>query len=295
MSWDFNFTEEPPAAARSAAEAAAPEAVLVIPDLHPNGVWALQALADVRELPAILALRPYLPQSEPPTLTSPVAVQLPEAGLLTDTGLPRDDVAACMFAGGLPDIEIDMLYQRGEDVMTGAIVRRDDVTAAFTRFKDSVTMTQLQVASTSLDPVVDELMTFLGNPAPSPMRDVVLPKEDFNDMAECLINSASPATDLCEVYGLSVEQASQLVDTVDKPEWTVDLGVQVHKRFAKSAISPGGVHLAMTRSGLMTTFSFSSRDTEFMSITKGTKGNIQRALAEAVNSLGTGSWGEHRR
>ena len=55
----------------------------MIPDLHPNGVWALQALADVRELPAILALRPYLPQSEPPTLTSPVAVQLREAGLLT--------------------------------------------------------------------------------------------------------------------------------------------------------------------------------------------------------------------
>ena len=58
MSWDFNFTEEPPAAARSAAEAAAPDAVLVIPDLHPNGVWALQALADVRELPAILARHP---------------------------------------------------------------------------------------------------------------------------------------------------------------------------------------------------------------------------------------------
>jgi hypothetical protein len=277
-------------------EADNPIAVSVLETTR-EGVWLLQALCGVEALPTALMLQPYVSAAGPP-IGHPGIPILRQAGALLDDQTVHPRIAEWLEALGAPDVELYGDIRRGndfKDCLHFAVVRRDDLHVAASRYEDAVTIEELARVG-SLRELVERILPLCGPPVqPVDFEPLTVPTLALIESMTDVLRGEQAASVALAGLGLSARQRRVLMQAADQPLTALSLGVVQHDSDGDH-IANAAVTVTDTIDGRIVTGPVRSEDgTWWTHISPGTIDAVARSLRALVATLPTPAWREHSR
>lgn len=266
-----------------------------------EGVWLMQALCGIEQLPSALLLRPYVSASGRPSGHPGIAI-LQEAGAVMDDQTVHPTVARWLETLSAPDIALTVDVKRpGVEFMRLVIARRDARHAAISRGgagnADNITIEEVG-AVPSLRVLFERIMVLCdrgrGPVEPASLSPITVPTADLVDgFARVVAGDHTPASALSSL-NLTAEQRRIVALAADQPLMEVAFALMVHDR--------RGDHVAMasaavtdTVEGRIVTGPILGEDgTWWTQIVPGTSDAGGAALRALVATVGT-TWENHSR
>ncbi|WP_141244923.1 ESX secretion-associated protein EspG [Mycobacterium intracellulare] len=266
-----------------------------------EGVWLMQALCGIEQLPSALLLRPYVSASGRPTGHPGIAV-LQEAGAIMNDETVHPTVGRWLEILSAPDIALTVDVKRpGVEFMRMVIARRDGRHAAISRGGpgDADNITIEEVGSVpSLRVLFERIMVLCdrgrGPVEAASLSPITVRTADLVDgFARIVAGDHTPAAAL-SALNLSAEQRRILTLAADQPLMEVAFALMVHdSRGDHVAIASAAV--TDTVEGRIVTGPILGEDrTWWTQIVPGTSDAGGAALRALVATVGT-TWERHSR
>ncbi|MCS3853324.1 ESX secretion-associated protein EspG [Tsukamurella ocularis] len=263
-------------------------------DITCDGLWLIQGLLRLEQLPATLLLMPVVTAAPAPT-EDPRLEPLREAGIVSEDNAVHPQVSKWLTDLSSPDVELG-IHMDGPQQIRAVIVRKGDVHTAAVRMGDDVsiypvpgisTIVELAECAQSLLPPVDAAQV----PA------ISLPQSDLLGAVSRMIDdeSISPRLEL-ERMGLRPEQASVLAQAIDRPGMESAF-VFTNYPFGEPEVSGVGAAVIDTEDGRLVVGPGRDADgTERTNVLAGTAGRVTEAIVAAAERLpaGHGWFDAHR-
>jgi hypothetical protein len=285
---------KPPAfASRPAPERAGPPPVSVLLTTC-EGIWLLQALCGVEELPANLVLRPYVAASGVPAGHHGLAV-LREAGVLDDGDAVHPRITRWIEALGAPDVVLCGAVDRGDEHLRLAIARRDRLHVAISRSGDDVTVEQLDAVG-SVSDLLERILPLCG-PAPEPARfePITVPSAELLEgLGQVVRGDHTPAVAFSGL-GLTSEQRRIVLLAADQPLMQLSL-VMLQYDSRGAHVSKAAVTVIDTSEGRIVAGPVRGDDGSWWTqMVPGTIDAGQRAVRSLVATMPAPRWHDHIR
>lgn len=295
------MTRPPSFIKRPPPPAPGPRAVTAI-DTTREGVWLLQALCGIEQLPAAMLLRPYVSAGGRPSGHPGIDI-LREAGAIVDDGdTVHPTVARWLETLASPDIALTVDVKRpGVEFMRMVIARRGKSHAAISRsgpdVAEDITIEEV-AAPPSLRALFERIMALCdrgrGPVEPAPLTPVTVRTADLVDsFAKIVAGDHTPATALAAL-SLNADQRRILTLAADQPLMEVSFALTIHdSRGEHVALASAAV--TDTVEGRIVTGPILGEDrTWWTQIVPGTPDAGGSALRGLVATVGT-TWEGHSR
>jgi len=270
-------------------------------DTTREGVWLLQALCGIEQLPPAMLLRPFVSAAGRPTGHPGVQI-LREAGAILDEDTVHPTVARWLETLASPDIALTVDVKRpGVEFMRMVIARRGKSHAAISRsgpeVAEDITIEEM-AAVPSLRALYERIMALCdrgrGPVEPASLTPITVRTADLIDgFAKIVVGDHTPAAALAAL-NLNADQRRILTLAADQPLMEVSFALTIH--------DSRGDHVAMasaavtdTVEGRIVTGPILGEDrTWWTQIVPGTPDAGGSALRALVATVGT-TWEGHSR
>lgn len=263
---------------------------LTFVETTPEGMWVLQALAEVETLPGMLVLRPWVRESGPPPGNHLGIPVLQEKGLILPDGRVHPQAKAWLELLSAPTMEINADIRVGDQHLRLAIARRGDLHVSISRTDEWVLMEDLGEVR-SMEMLVRRMLPLCGPmKPPAALEPVTVPSADFmRGLAEVVRGHHSPAAGLRDL-DLTAEQRKIVVQAADKPEMELALTVVQHSA-TDDYVAEAAVAVTDCAYGRIVTGPVVSPDGTWLTqICGGTTETITRALQLLIKTLPVPHW-----
>ena len=270
-------------------------------DTTREGVWLLQALCGIEQLPPAMLLRPFVSAAGRPTGHPGVQI-LRDAGAILDEDTVHPTVARWLETLAAPDIALTVDVKRpGVEFMRMVIARRGKSHAAISRsgpeVAEDITIEEM-AAVPSLRALYERIMALCdrghGPVEPASLTPITVRTADLIDgFAKIVVGDHTPAAALAAL-NLNADQRRILTLAADQPLMEVSFALTIH--------DSRGDHVAMasaavtdTVEGRIVTGPILGEDrTWWTQIVPGTPDAGGSALRALVATVGT-TWEGHSR
>ncbi|MDF0531141.1 ESX secretion-associated protein EspG [Tsukamurella sp. 8F] len=248
-------------------------------DITCEGMWILQGLLGIGQLPINLALLPYITAGGTDAATTHPGVQtLRDAGVLSGADEIHPDVEHWLRMLGHPEIELAIRVD-GPVKMRASIVRSGAEQVAAVRVGDDLCVYPLP-AMTSFSEVAECAQSILPAAEPAVTTPVAMPARALETVISAMI--ADPETTPrrhLERAGVKAEQATLLADAVDSPTRETSF-VLVTYADGEPDVHPVGAAVTDTENGrlVMGPLAGSGDGEDWIQIQSGTTAKIVEAV-----------------
>lgn len=285
----------PPYLSRPAPRSSGPRPITSL-ETTTEGLWLLQALCGVEELPAVLVCRPYISAGGAP-VDHPGIPILREAGAIVgDHNEVHPQIQLWLETVGAPDLVLACMVRRGEQHLRVAIARRGDRSVSVVRHGDQVTVENLG-AKVTVAALVQRLLPLCGAQiAPADFEAARVPTAELlSCLAEILRGEHSAAMALGRL-GLTADQRRIATLTADQPLMDMSMAVVTYRSDGEIQVSKATASVADTTEGRVVVGPVRSDSGSWWTqISPGTPAAVKSALTHVLDTLGLREWDDQGR
>ncbi len=278
---------------RPAPKSAAPAPIASL-ETTTEGLWLLQALCGVEELPAVLVCRPYVSAGGAP-VDHPGIPTLRQAGAIVGEHDVHPQIRLWLETVGAPDIVLACMVRRGQEHLRVAIARRGHTSVSITRHGDQMTVENL--GAVTVASLVERLLPLCGAVvAPAKFEAARVPTAELlSALAEVLRGEHSAAVALGRL-GLTADQRRIATLAADQPLVDLSMAVVTYRSDGEIQVSKATASVTDTAEGRVVIGPVRSDNGAWWTqIGPGTPAAAKSALTHVLGTVGLREWDDRGR